>query len=321
MTENVTTSRPETYVTRGEEAAIEIKNLVVGYGKKQVLDGLNLTVPAGSIFGFLGANGTGKTTTIKTLLGFRAPTSGTVRVLGYDSVSQHVDICERIGYVSETSSLYNGMSISQICAFCRSMQTSWNQQHVDHYLSLFALPQREKVGRLSKGMKAQLALCLALGNNPDLLILDEPTAGLDPVARQLFLKILVNEIAVAGKTIFFSSHILSEIEAIADHVAVLREGRVVLNDEMDQLRAAHKLLRLVFMHTPPAQELQMLTSLPQVMRINQEGRTVQLHVHGDAQAVQAAIEQRPYTLLDSELLPVKLEDVLMDAMKGENNVH
>ena len=108
---------------------------------------------------------------------------------------------------------------------------------------MFALPLNKRVKYLSRGMKSQLALCLALGNDPDLLILDEPTTGLDPVARELFLTTLVREVAAAGKTIFFSSHILSEIEAIADHVAVLHHGVIVLNDELDQLRERQKVLR------------------------------------------------------------------------------
>src|SRR5712691_11352264 len=197
-------------------AAIVIENLSVSYGANQVLKGLSLEVPAGSIFGFLGANGAGKTTTIKTLLGFRPPNGGSAQVLGYDVVSQHVEICARAGYVSETNSLYDFLSIPQICTFCRETQRRWNQGVVDGYLKLFALPTNKRIGHFSKGMKSQLALCLALGNEPDLLILDEPTTGLDPLARQVFLNTLVSDVAAAGKTIFFSSHILSEIEAIAD---------------------------------------------------------------------------------------------------------
>ncbi len=321
MTGNAIQSQSEMRFIAEDGAAIAIENLVVGYGRRQVLNGLTLTVPTGSIFGFLGANGAGKTTTIKTLLGFRAPSSGTTRVLGYDSVRQHREICERIGYVSEANSLYDAMSISQICAFCRKMYRSWNQEQVNHYLSLFALPQREKVGQLSKGMQSQLALCLALGNDPELLILDEPTSGLDPVARQVFLKTLVSDIAAAGKTIFFSSHIISEIEMIADHIAVLRQGKIVLNDELDHLRASRSILRLVYAHTPPAQEIQTLADLPGVTRVEQETHTILLHIDGDPHVVQARVRERPYELRASETLHEKLEDVLIDGIRGENNVY
>lgn len=313
--------QPDTQPRPNSDTAIEIENLVVSYGKKQVLNGLSLIVPRGSIFGFLGANGAGKTTTIKTLLGFRAPNGGTAHVLGYDVVRQHEEICERTGYVSEISSLYEYMSIPQICAFCQKLQRSWNQELVDHYLTLFALPKREKVGRLSKGMKSQLALCLALGHDPDLLILDEPTTGLDPIARQLFLNTLVSDIAAAGKTIFFSSHILSEIEAISDRVGVLRQGRVVLNDELDHLRASQKMLRIIYTHIPPASEINVLGSLPGVMRVDQEGRNVRLRINGDTAAVATRIQERPYELRDIETLNVHLEDVLIDSIRGENHVY
>src|SRR6266700_2624269 len=121
-------------------AAIEIENLTVNYGKNSILKGLNLEVPVGSIFGFLGANGAGKTTTIKTLLGFRPPTSGSARVLGYDVISQHREICMRVGYVSETNSLYDFLNISQLCDLSRDMHQRWNQGMVDHYLQMFELP-------------------------------------------------------------------------------------------------------------------------------------------------------------------------------------
>ncbi len=197
------------------KAAIEMENLSVSYGANQVLKGLSLEVPVGSIFGFLGANGAGKTTTIKTLLGFRPPNGGSARVLGYDVVRSRVEICARTGYVSEVTSLYEFLNVPQLCAFCRDMQRHWNQGVVDRYLQLFELPTKKRIKHFSKGMKSQLALCLALGNEPELLILDEPTTGLDPVARQVFLNTLVSEVAAKGSTIFFSSHILSAWQSCA----------------------------------------------------------------------------------------------------------
>ncbi len=246
------------------DAAIVMENLAVSYGAKQVLKGLSLEVPTGSIFGFLGANGAGKTTTIKTLLGFRPPNGGSARVLGYDVVRSRVEICARVGYVSEVNSLYEVLNVPQICTFCRDTQRRWNQGVVDGYLKLFELPTNKRIGHFSKGMKSQLALCLALGNDPDLLILDEPTTGLDPVARQVFLNTLVSDVAAAGKTVFFSSHLLSEIEAIADRVAVIRDGKIVLSNELDTLREAQKVLRLTYAERPPAEEIALLRGLPGV---------------------------------------------------------
>ncbi|GCF11644.1 ABC transporter ATP-binding protein [Dictyobacter arantiisoli] len=296
--------------------AIEIENLTVNYGKNPVIKGLSLEVPVGSIYGFLGANGAGKTTTIKTLLGFRPPNSGRARVLGYDVVSQQREICRRVSYVSETNSLYEYLTISQLCHLCRDMQQHWNQEIVNRYIHTFELPLNKRVKYFSKGMKSQLALCLALGNDPDLLILDEPTTGLDPVARQVFLTTLVSDVAAAGKTIFFSSHILSEVEAIADHVAVLHHGSIVLNDEVDNLREMQKVLHLTYVEQPPAEELERLRRWPGVHLFEQEGRTVRLRIEGDVDALTKSIQARPYEPRNLEVVSVQLEDLLIEYIKG-----
>lgn len=298
-------------------AAIEIENLTVSYGKTQVLKGLSLTVPVGSIFGFLGANGAGKTTTIKTLLGFRPPDGGSARVQGYAAGSRQREICASVGYVSETNSLYDFLTVSQLCNLSRDLHWRWNQKKVDCYLQIFALPANKRVKHFSRGMKSQLALCLALGNDPDLLILDEPTTGLDPVARQTFLTMLVRDVAAAGKTIFFSTHQISEVEAIADHVAVVHQGRIVLSGELDLLRERQKMLRLVYMEQPPAEEMMVLRRLPGVRQLEQEGRMVRLSVEGDVDALVRSIQERPYELRDLEVVAVHLEDLLLAYIRGE----
>lgn len=297
--------------------AIEIENLTVNYGASKVLKGVNLEVPAGSIFGFLGANGAGKTTTITTLLGFRPPASGSARVLGYDVVRQHREICTHVGYVSEADSLYGFLNIAQLCNLSRDLHQRWNQETVDHYLQLFELPTNKRIREFSRGMKSQLALCLALGNDPDLLILDEPTTGLDPVARELFLSTIIKDVAAAGKTVFFSSHILSEVEAIADQIAVLHQGTIVLNDELDHLRERQKLLLLTYADQPPPEELAALCGLAGVRQFEQEGRTVRLRVEGDADGLVENIRARPYALLNLDVIAVRLEDVLLEYIRGD----
>lgn len=303
----------------GQAAAIEIHDLVVKYGSKRAVDGLTFTVPTGTIFGFLGPNGSGKTTTIKALLGFRQPDGGSARVLGYDAVNQSLQVRARIGFVSETNSLYDYLTIPQLCAFSRSLSREWNQQVVDRYIEMFGLPPREKVGHLSKGMKSQLALCLALGGNPDLLVLDEPTTGLDPLARHEFLNKLVNEVAAAGKTIFFSSHILSEVEAVADWVAIIRKGKLVLCEELDHLKQTQKVVKLTYVALPPVLEIEKLRSLPEVMSLAQEGRSVRLIVHGDIDTLMQTFQARPYELRDVETVDLNLEDLFLEYMKEENN--
>jgi ABC-2 type transport system ATP-binding protein len=304
---------------QGRPAAIEISDLVVNYGAHHAVDGLTMTVPQGSIFGFLGPNGAGKTTTIKALLGLRPLDGGSARVLGYDVTSQNLEVRARVGYVSEVNSLYDYLTIPQICAFCRATSRQWNQDIVERYIRVFGLPAQAKVGRLSKGMKSQLALSLALGSNPDLLILDEPTAGLDPVARHEFLNKLVAEIAAEGKTIFFSSHILSEVEAVADWIGIIRRGRLVVSDELDHLKQTQKVLKLTYAELPPPAELEALRGLPTVMSLAQEGRSVRLLTHGDVQALTQSIQTRPYELRDVDTVDLNLEDLFLEYMKEGAN--
>jgi len=302
-----------------ETAAIEITNLVVNYGKHRAVDGLSFTVPAGAIFGFLGKNGSGKTTTIKAILGLRKLDGGSIRVLGYDAVTQSMEVRARVGYVSEVNSLYDYLTIPQLCAFCRSVSRQWNQQVVDRYVRVFGLPTTTTVGRFSKGMKSQLALSLALGSNPDLLILDEPTAGLDPVARHDFLNKLVAEIAAEGKTVFFSSHILSEVEAVADWVAIIRDGTLVIADELDHLKQTQKVLKLTYAELPPPAEVEALRSLPNVMSLAQEGRSVRLLTQGDVEALTQTIQARPHALRDVDTVDLNLEDLFLEYMKEGSN--
>jgi len=298
-----------------QQAAIDIRDLVVTYGAKRAVDGLTFTVPRGAIFGFLGPNGSGKTTTIKTLLGFRPPDKGSALVFGYDVVRQSLEVRARIGFVSETNSLYDFLTIPQLCAFCRSVSSQWDQQVVDRYLGLFGLPPREKVGRLSKGMKSQLALSLAMGSNPDLLILDEPTAGLDPLARHAFLNTLVSEVAASGKTIFFSSHILSEVEAVATWVAIIREGKLVLCDELDHLKQSRSVVKLTYVDLPKASDIEVLRRLPEVMSLAQEGRSVRLVTRGDVESLTQALRAHPYALREVEVVDLNLEDLFLEYMK------
>jgi ABC-2 type transport system ATP-binding protein len=306
---------------RAPAMAIDIQNLVVKYGSKRAVDGLSFTVPVGSIFGFLGPNGSGKTTTIKALLGFRPPNQGRAQVFGYDVASQSLRVRARVGYVSETNSLYDFLTIPQLCAFCRSVSQQWDQQVVDRYIGLFGLPPREKVGNLSKGMKSQLALSVALGSNPDLLILDEPTSGLDPMARHEFLNTLVTDVASRGKTIFFSSHILSEVEAVADRVAIIHTGKLVLCDELNHLKEAKKVLKLTYVDLPPVTEIEALRHLPEVLNLAQEGRNVRLLTHNGVDELEQTMKNRPYAIREVETVDLSLEDLFLESMQEVNHGH
>jgi ABC-2 type transport system ATP-binding protein len=273
-----------------DEPALEIDGLVVRYGRTTAVDGLTVRVPRGSVFGLLGANGAGKTSTIKTLLGFRTPNAGSARMLGHDMVAGRIEINARTGYVSETNTLYLGMSIPQLCAFYRATSRRWDQELVDRYLRLFNLPARARVRSLSKGMRTQLALSLALGNDPDLLILDEPTTGLDPIARRAFLDVLMGDAAAAGKTIFFSSHVLSDVESVVDSIAILRAGKLMVSGDLDAIKQQHAQVRLSYGEPPGDEVLAALRRVPGVGQVEREGRSARMRIHGDVAAAVSALQ-------------------------------
>jgi ABC-2 type transport system ATP-binding protein len=304
---------------RPEVAAVETRDLRVAYGATPVLKGLTLTVPAGSVFGLLGPNGAGKTTLVKTLLGLRRPSGGEARVLGFDAARESLEVRARVGYVGESGGLYDRLTVPQICAFCRATARGWDQAIVDHYVDLFGLPGRAKVGRLSRGQKGQLALCLAMGGDPEVLILDEPTSGFDPVARHEFLATLVGEVAAAGKTVLFSTHVVAEVEAAADRVAVVRDGGLVLSGEIDRLRQTEKLFDVVYERTARPAELAALRALPHVASVRQEWRLVRVRVRGDVASVERALRARFPGPRDMRRVDLGLEQILLEHMRGRED--
>ena len=293
------------------DAAIQIEGLVVDYGRKRAVDGLDLTVPRGTVFGFLGPNGAGKTSTIKTLMGFRRPNGGSAKVLGYDVVEKSLEVRARVGFASEVNSLYEGMTVPGICRLCRDLSRSWDQDLVDRYIGVFGLPGDAKIRKLSKGQKAQLQLCLALGSDPEVLILDEPTSGLDPVARRAFLKVLVGDVAAEGRTVFFSTHLLSDIEAVADTVGIVKGGRLLVSGELDEMRASHRVFRVVYAETPPEEEVRSLQTLADVQEVEREGRGIKLRVRGDVEDLERGLRDRPHPVVDVDSTGMSLEDIFV----------
>ena len=307
----MTDARVERAPAPQENAAIRIDDLVVNYGRKRAVDGLGLTVPRGTVYGFLGPNGAGKTSTIKTLMGFRKPDGGGARVLGYDVVEESLEVRARVGFASEVNSLYEGMTVPRICRLCRDLSRSWDQDLVDRYIGVFGLPGEARIRKLSKGQKAQLQLCLALGGDPELLILDEPTSGLDPVARRAFLKVLVGDVAAEGRTVFFSTHLLSDIEAVADTVGIIKDGRLLVSGDLDDMRESHRIFRIVYAEAPPEEEVRSLHTLPDVREVEREGRGIKLRVRGDVEGVERGLRERPHHVVDVNSTGMSLEDIFV----------
>ncbi|MHC5062000.1 MAG: ABC transporter ATP-binding protein [Planctomycetota bacterium] len=224
--------------------AIEIEGLKFAYGRDRVLKGVDLQVPEGSIFGFLGRNGAGKTTTIKLLLGLLKPEGGSCRIEGIDSQKDSISVRRIVGYMAEDQQMYGWMRIEQIVKWVASFYPSWDDNFTSKLLDMLQLPHKSKVKTLSKGQNSRLALLLALGHRPKVVILDDPTLGLDPIARKEFLRYVIGLLQTNGVTVFFSSHLLYEIEPVADHIAILDKGVIIKSGRTFDLRESVKKLVL-----------------------------------------------------------------------------
>jgi ABC-2 type transport system ATP-binding protein len=202
------------------------ENLTKNYGSQNVLKGIDLEVPPATVYALLGTNGAGKTTLIRTLLGLIPSSGGVVKVLGEEPYQIGPSLRQRIGYVSEEQGLYGWMTVKEIITFCKSLYTQWNDSMVADYIHRFKLELHARIRTLSKGQTTKLALILALAPQPDLLILDEPMSGLDPLAQHEFLQLVRRDIQSEGRSVFFSTHILADVEAIAEQVAILFDGKI-----------------------------------------------------------------------------------------------
>jgi len=216
---------------------LKARGLTKKYGRVEVLRGLDLDVRASEIYGFLGRNGAGKTTTIRILMGIISGDDGAIELLGENRKRPSREQKRHIGYVSQEQHFYPWMTCARLGRFVAGFYPTWDEREFQRLLHVLYLPPDRKVGDLSHGMRAKLALALALAHRPRMLILDEPTAGLDPAARREFLEIISREGRAAERTTFFSSHIIAEVEQIADRVGILEQGRLRYEGPLAELAA------------------------------------------------------------------------------------
>jgi ABC-2 type transport system ATP-binding protein len=291
---------------------IEASGLKKSFRGQAALNGLDLQVPAGSIFGFLGRNGAGKTTTIKILMSLLKGDYGSVNLFGLPvSVARNaIDARRRIGFVTEDKELYPYMTVEQIIRFTRPFFPKWRADLEQRYLRMFELPPRKKIPDLSKGMRSKLMLLLAISHGAELLILDEPTDGLDPVAVEEMLREIVALSAGEGTTIFFSSHQLAEVEQIADHVAIIDRGRRIIDGSLDDLKAKYKRLHIVFqdeMRSPVQWQ-------DGAEHVRQEGRTISILASRNVNGLAEQARSLPGSRV--ELFPVTLKEIFLDHVRG-----
>lgn len=226
------------------EHIIDIQKVSKAFGTKKVLNDLSLSVPQGSVFGLLGKNGAGKTTLIKCILGLMHPGGGQINTLGDVPAKFKEETKEKLGYVPQSDVIYPWLKVYQLIDYTASFYKKWNSSLVDRLVKEWELDPQEKVGLLSEGQLQKLLIILSLGHEPELLIFDEPVASLDPAARRIFLKTILEIVANRECTVFFSTHITSDLERVADRVAILKEGRIEFCGELDTLKDEVKRLHV-----------------------------------------------------------------------------
>jgi ABC-2 type transport system ATP-binding protein len=289
--------------------AIFTERLTKHYGSRRVVDSLNLRIPQGSVYGLLGRNGAGKSTTIKMLMGMVQPDSGRAMLLGENIETISNATRARIAYLAEGHPLYGWMTIDEAVKFTRPFYPRWNDTLVDQILDHFELRRKQKFRRLSRGQQAQVSLALAVAPDPELLILDDPTLGLDTVVRRDFLESLIQIIQRQGRTILFSSHILGDVERVADRIGVMVNGVLRVDCRTETFRESVRKLVLEFAGSVPDS-----VSIPRLVSSRQMGSSLELVVVGYDDAQREAVEAlQPLSI---EVLDLNLEDAFIEYTRG-----
>lgn len=293
---------------------IETNGLSKQFGTVHAVSGLNLRVARNQVTGFLGCNGAGKSTTIKMLLGMTHPTSGSGLLLGRSITDpkQNLEARRKVAYCGEDKQLYASMTVQQLIRFTASFYPDWRSDVASRLLDQFQLPPKRKIKALSKGMRTKLALLLALARRPALLILDEPTEGLDPVSIEKLLQTL-SGLPADGTSVFFSSHQISEVERIADRVCILDRGRLAVDLALDEIRQDHRRITLSFSHPPPEH----LFEMPEVQSIQASGRQMVLISSHGAEAIVERARNVHGVVVD--VAPISLRELFLETVQDPND--
>ena len=306
---------PQAYSARVTAAAISLRALVKDYGSTRALNGIDLDVEPGQVFGFLGPNGAGKTTTIRIMLDLLRPTAGTATVLGYDSRRESIDVRRRCGYLPGDLRLYDGMRGNEFLDLIDSFRPERRDPRYRlQIIERLDVDVTRAIGTLSKGNRQKIGLVQALMHRPDLLILDEPTSGLDPLVQQQ-VGHLLDEVVHDGRTVFFSSHVLSEVERLSHAVAIIRAGEIVAVEDVGAMksRAVH-VVEVTFAEEPP---LHAFSALPGVTELQRQGPLVRLQSHDGIDALVKRIAQ--YSVVDLRTEQPSLEDAFLAFYSGDRD--
>jgi ABC-2 type transport system ATP-binding protein len=293
-----------------DDYAIETRELWRTFGKFEAVKGVSLRVPKGTVFGLLGVNGAGKSTVIKMIMGHLRPTRGEISILGRALGEDLIEIRKRVAYVSENRYLYEWMTVAESVSFTRAFHETWDDRKAADLLKRFSLPPEKKVRQLSRGNRARLCLLLALSFNPELIVLDEPTSGLDPIVRRDFIENIVAEIAEEGKTVLFSSHIVEEVERVADYVGIMDEGQLLMVSTLDDIKLSYKRVRYATNGTRPE-----VAGVPGVVMVENGRHEQVLTVHGFGDETLQLLGERG--VKNPEVLPISLEDIFVNKVRAE----
>ncbi len=277
-----------------DQAVVDVIGLSRAFGDRIALDNVSFRAAAGQVYGLVGSNGAGKTTLLKHLLGLLRATAGSVRVFGLDPVRDPVGVLSRIGYLSEEHELPEWMRIGELMRYTQAYHPTWDEKYANELLETFALDPAKKIKELSKGMRAQAGLIAAVAHRPELLILDEPSSGLDAVVRRDILDAIVRAVADDGRTVIFSSHLLDEVERMSDHVTMINQGRVALSGALDEVRSAYLRSRVHFVENfdrPPV--------LDTALAIEGGGRAWSVIHSGSLDQFRHSVQSRGGEIVDS----------------------
>lgn len=288
-----------------EEIILSTDNLCKSFGKKKVLDGVTLNVKKGSVYGFLGKNGSGKTTTIKCLLGLLQTTDGSSRIFGYDSRKIPETIKNKIGYISQENDLMRWMTVSQIVHYTKIFYDRWNDETCQELLEKFELSENDIVGNLSTGQAQRLAIVLSLSFNPEVLILDEPVGALDPEGRRSFLNTVLDISGGGERTILISSHITSDLERIADTVGILKDGRIQVETPMEDLKDSIKKLHII----PKSGIVPDNVIIPGLLKSVKERNFIMATVQNYSEGLKRSLENQYKA--DVEVFDLNLEEIFL----------
>jgi len=288
---------------------IEIGNLTRRFGKKTALDDVTISVERGTVYGLVGENGAGKTTLIKHILGLLRAKTGSVEVFGADPVNKPAEVLGRIGYLSEERDLPDWMRIEELLRYNEPFYSNWDMDYANELCEMFELDKRQKIKWLSRGQRARTGLLAAMAHRPELLLLDEPSSGLDPIVRRDILGAIIRTVAEEGRTVFLSSHLLDEVERVADAVTIIHSGRIIMSDSLEAIKRSHHRLAIRF-----NERRERLPELPGIISSSGGPQEWTVYCNGEIERLEASLKAADGRI--EEKAGVSLDEIFVAQVKG-----